>query len=74
VTVTVEPHGDAVVVEVADQGRGFPDDAVPGTGLKLATRIVERAGGTLLLRRRAPAARVALLLPLSDQTSSTSNR
>ncbi|MCW2544894.1 MAG: hypothetical protein JWM40_2446, partial [Frankiales bacterium] len=74
VTVTVEPHGDAVVVEVADQGPGFADDAVPGTGLSLATRIVERAGGSLLLRRRAPAARVALLLPLRGQASSTSNR
>lgn len=74
VTVTVEPHGDAVVVEVADEGPGFPKTSEPGTGLHLATRIVERAGGSLLVRRRAPAARVALLLPASDQAWSTSKR
>jgi signal transduction histidine kinase len=66
VTVTVEPYGDAVMVEVADQGPGFPDDAPPGTGLQLVTGIVERAGGSLLIRRRAPHARVALLLPRSS--------
>ena len=64
VTVTVEPTGDAVVVEVADQGLGFAAHAEHGTGLQLVTGIVERAGGSLLVRRRAPHARVALLLPL----------
>jgi signal transduction histidine kinase len=65
VGVTVEPYGDAIVVEVADQGAGFAPDAVPGTGLNLATGIVQRAGGSLLIRRRAPGARVALLLRAS---------
>jgi signal transduction histidine kinase len=75
VTVTVEPYGDAAVVEVADQGLGFANGAGFGTGLQLAARIVEWAGGTLLVRRRAPAARVALLLPLAGEPAqSTSNR
>jgi signal transduction histidine kinase len=67
VTVTVEPYGDSVVVEVADHGLGFSEGAIPGTGLQLVTRIVERAGGSLLVRRRAPQARVALLLPLARE-------
>jgi len=63
ITVTVEPYGEHVVVEVADHGAGFPPHAQSGTGLELVTSIVERAGGSLLIRRRAPQARVALLLP-----------
>ena len=63
VTVTVEPYGDHVLVEVADHGVGFTPQAQPGTGLQLVTSIAERAGGSLLIRRRAPQARVALLLP-----------
>jgi signal transduction histidine kinase len=75
ITVTVEPFGDAIVVEVSDQGAGFPEGVGSGTGLQLAARVVERAGGRLLVRRRAPAARVALLLPLiEDPVQSTSNR
>lgn len=75
VTVTVEPLGEDVVVEVADHGPGFSDADVPGTGLSLATDIVERAGGALLIRRRAPHARIALLLkPTLAQPPSTSNR
>ncbi|MDT4990151.1 MAG: hypothetical protein QOH97_43 [Actinoplanes sp.] len=65
VTVTLEPYGNAVLIEVADQGDGFAADARPHTGLRLATDIVERAGGSLLIRRRNPQARVALLLPAS---------
>ncbi|MGI8536010.1 MAG: sensor histidine kinase [Mycobacteriales bacterium] len=66
ITVTVEPYGEHVVVEVADHGVGFTPQAQPGTGLQLVTSIVERAGGSLLIRRRAPQARVALLLPLCE--------
>jgi signal transduction histidine kinase len=65
VTVTLEPYGDTVLIEVADQGDGFAVNARPHTGLRLATNIVERAGGSLLIRRRKPQARVALLLPAS---------
>lgn len=67
VTLTVEPSGDAVVLEVADQGAGFGADSRHGTGLQLVTGIVERAGGSLLVRRRAPHARVALLIPAAPQ-------
>jgi signal transduction histidine kinase len=63
VTVTVEPYGDAVLIEVADEGDGFPGETSFGTGLRLATGIVERAGGSLLIRRRSPHPRVALLVP-----------
>jgi signal transduction histidine kinase len=70
VIVTVEPLGERVVVEVADEGAGFGDDVQPGTGLALATSLVERFGGDLLIRRRKPHPRVALLLP----RQSTSNR
>ncbi|GAB1646427.1 HAMP domain-containing sensor histidine kinase [Krasilnikovia sp. MM14-A1259] len=63
VTVTVEPYGDSVFIEVADEGPGFADDAAFGTGLNLATSVIERAGGSLLIRRRACQPRVALLVP-----------
>jgi signal transduction histidine kinase len=66
VTITVEPYGETVLIEVADQGEGFAQRARPQTGLRLAARIVERAGGSLLIRRRRPQARVALLLPVSE--------
>lgn len=65
VTVTVEAYGQAVLVEVADSGAGF-DGSPPGTGLGLATRLVEHAGGSLLMRERGPGPRVALLLPVAD--------
>lgn len=67
VTVTVERYGDLVVVEVADQGAGFPADAAFGTGLQLAHGIAQRVGGSLLVRRSAPHPRVALLLPMSGE-------
>lgn len=63
VIVTVEPVGEMVAVEVSDEGPGFVDGAEPGTGLTLAAEIVERSGGSLLVRRRTPRPRVALLLP-----------
>ncbi|MCW2586863.1 MAG: two-component sensor histidine kinase, partial [Frankiales bacterium] len=63
VTVTVEPLGDSVVVEVTDEGPGLADDAVQGTGLRLAATLVERFGGDLLVRRRKPQPRLALLVP-----------
>lgn len=71
VTVTVESYGDTVAVEVADHGPGFADGFRPGTGLSLATRLVERAGGTLLVRSRGPNPRVALLLPPADYSNSS---
>ena len=64
VTVTVEPYGDLLAVEVADGGDGFAPDALFGTGLQLASSIVQRVRGSLLVRRRAPRPRVALILPL----------
>ncbi len=63
VTVTVEPLGGSVVVEVSDEGPGIGDGTGPGTGLRLATALVQRFGGDLLVRRSGPRPRVALLLP-----------
>lgn len=63
VVVTVEPLGGLVAIEVADDGPGFTPGAWPGTGLKLAADLVQRSGGSLLLRREAPRPRIALLLP-----------
>ena len=70
VTVTVEPLGESVIVEVADEGPGLPEGRGPGTGLRLATGLVQRFGGDLLVRRSGPRPRVALLLP----QASTSQR
>lgn len=63
VTVTVEALGDAVAIEVADEGPGFAPDASPGTGLRLAGDLVESVYGALLIRRRGPRPRVAVLVP-----------
>jgi signal transduction histidine kinase len=63
VTVTVEPYGESVLIEVADEGEGFATDVAFGTGLHLATSVIERAGGSVLIRRNAPQPRVALLVP-----------
>jgi len=63
VTLTVEPLGDSVVVEVSDEGRGFSEGVAAGTGLRLATALMRRFGGDLLVRRPGPRPRVALLLP-----------
>lgn len=63
VTVTVEPLGARVVIEVADEGPGLADGSVPGIGLRLAAELAERFGGDLLVRRWAPHPRLALLLP-----------
>lgn len=64
VIVTVEAYGDAVVVEVADAGPGLAASR-PGTGLQLAARLVERSGGSLLIRDSGKQPRVALLLPVA---------
>jgi signal transduction histidine kinase len=63
ITVTVEALGDSVVVEVADEGPGFAADAAPGTGLRLAGDLAESVYGALLIRRRGPRPRVAVLVP-----------
>jgi signal transduction histidine kinase len=63
VTVTVEALGDAVAVEVTDEGPGFAADALPGTGLRLAGDLAESVYGALLIRRRGARPRVAVLVP-----------
>jgi signal transduction histidine kinase len=63
ITVTVEALGDSVAVEVSDEGAGFAVGAVPGTGLRLAEDMAESVYGALLVRRRAPRPRIALLVP-----------
>ncbi|BCY11571.1 ATP-binding protein [Actinoplanes sp. L3-i22] len=70
VTVTVEPYGKSVLISVTDEGDGFTDGAPLGNGLTMVTGMVERVGGSLLIRRRGPHPRVALLVPFQ----SVSNR
>ncbi|MDX6224909.1 MAG: hypothetical protein QOJ92_2258 [Frankiales bacterium] len=69
ITVTVEQLDEVVLLEVEDEGEGFAAAALPGTGLRLAADLAESAFGSLLVRRRSPRPRVALLLP-ADQSSS----
>lgn len=73
IVVTVEPLGDNVVVEVADHGEGFAANARHGTGLELVSGVMERAGGSLLVRHRGPRPRVALILPMT-QVATVSKR
>lgn len=76
ITVTLEQLGTSLAIEVADEGAGFAADASPGTGLRMAADLAESVFGTLLIRRRAPRPRVAVLLPAlgrpaaPDQSSS----
>gem|GEM_PF-6120460 len=50
-------------MEISDEGPGFGPDAVPGTGLRLAGDMAESVYGALLIRRRAPRPRIAVLVP-----------
>jgi signal transduction histidine kinase len=45
---------------VADEGPGFPADAVPGRGLRLAKSLIQAEGGRIKVERSAT---VCLLLP-----------
>lgn len=72
VTVTVEPFGDTVMVEVADRGAGFSRGSRHGTGLELVSGVMERGGGSLLVRHAGAHPRVALILPTAHAREVTS--
>lgn len=84
VVMAVTTTPEAAVIEIADDGAGFPtdDDAVlvqpfystkgrgSGMGLALVHRVVSDHGGTLELRNRAPRGAVArVILPLAAAVS-----
>lgn len=77
VTVTLREIGDAVAVDIGDEGRltvdartlferGTTTGPGPGIGLSLATDLADSAGARLSLSRRAPT-RFTLLLPRTDE-------
>lgn len=47
--VTLEVHGDEVMLDVVDDGRGFIPEQVAGFGLRSARARAASAGGTLLI-------------------------
>jgi signal transduction histidine kinase len=73
ITVTVEQLGESVLVEVADEGPGFPDGSTPGTGLQLASDLAQSAYGSLMIRNRGPRPRVAFLVPAVDEPTAQSS-
>ena len=77
-TVSAVSSGSGVALEVADEGAGFtadperaftrraPEARGHGIGLALARSLAEGEGGALVVRRAAPHAVLALLLPGED--------
>jgi signal transduction histidine kinase len=64
-TVSVEVTDGVLVVAVVDAGRGVPDDATPGVGMRSMRERAEELGGAVTIERHpAGGTRVRAVLPL----------
>lgn len=63
--------GEVLTIEVVDDGRGLPDDQLPGTGLESMRARAEELGGSLRVeRRRSGGTRVVARLPIGGSGGS----
>jgi len=65
VRVTIEASSAELAVTVSDDGRGFPEDTVPGTGLGSLTERAEEIGGSCEISSTSGGVRVRAVLPIA---------